>query len=218
MKKRWNVQYGLHPGRDPIAVPFHAKGVPSDQAEWGHPDVAIMLTCLAFYHNGLTIAQLRQGLVRLLRSDDPSSDYNRWTEQAVDLPDRLRKWNLINVDDGVQIAEIWSHLRYQVEVIDYYLCHFVFPLHAKQFKYKLQMSGWDIPIFTTNSIASEGSLTTGFSGTNDNRQMLPLTIQQDDLPGLAHTNAEVLTYLLQERNRNYVAAINNEGNGNSIVY
>ena len=29
LKKRWNVQYGLHPRRDPVAVPFEAKGVPS---------------------------------------------------------------------------------------------------------------------------------------------------------------------------------------------
>ena len=29
LKKRWNVQYGLHPHRDPVAVPFEAKGVPS---------------------------------------------------------------------------------------------------------------------------------------------------------------------------------------------
>ena len=34
LKRRWNVQYGLHPQRDPIAVPFHAKGVPSEHAEW----------------------------------------------------------------------------------------------------------------------------------------------------------------------------------------
>jgi hypothetical protein len=27
MKKRWNVQYGLHPARDPMAVPFTAKGI-----------------------------------------------------------------------------------------------------------------------------------------------------------------------------------------------
>jgi hypothetical protein len=32
LTKRWNVQYGLHPIRDPIAVPYHAKGVPSEQA------------------------------------------------------------------------------------------------------------------------------------------------------------------------------------------
>lgn len=41
--------------------------------------------------------------------------------------------------------------------------------------------------------------------------MHPLTIQQDNLPGLAHTNAEVLTYLLQERNRGYIVASNPNG-------
>jgi hypothetical protein len=33
--------------------------------------------------------------------------------------------------------------------------------------------------------------------------MLPLNIKQDDLPSLRQTNAEVLTYLLQTRNRRY---------------
>ncbi|CAN9464668.1 unnamed protein product [Alternaria alternata] len=33
--------------------------------------------------------------------------------------------------------------------------------------------------------------------------MLPLTIQQRDLPSLHETNAKVITYLLQERNRGY---------------
>ncbi|KAI1041411.1 hypothetical protein LB505_005621 [Fusarium chuoi] len=60
LKKRWNVEYGLHPHRDPIAVPFHAKGVPSDQSEWGHPDVAILFTCLApTIHQPNTITGLR---------------------------------------------------------------------------------------------------------------------------------------------------------------
>ena len=49
-------------------------------------------------------------------------------------------------------------------------------------------------------------MTVGFSGTNDNKTLLPLNIVQDDLPGLAHTNADVLTYLLQPRNRKYVPA------------
>jgi hypothetical protein len=34
LKKRWNVQYGLHPERDPIAVPYIAKGIPSPSAEF----------------------------------------------------------------------------------------------------------------------------------------------------------------------------------------
>jgi hypothetical protein len=36
--------------------------------------------------------------------------------------------------------------------------------------------------------------------------MLPLTIRQNDLPSLQHTNAEVLTYLLENRNRAYEVA------------
>lgn len=50
------------------------------------------------------------------------------------------------------------------------------------------------------------TLTTGFSGTNDNRALMPLTIKQNDLPGQSHTNAEVLTYFLQIRNRRYMPA------------
>ena len=216
LKKRWNVQYGLHPLRDPIAVPFHAKGVPSDQSEWGHPDVAIMFTCLAFYYDGITAAQLRQALEHVLKSDDPSSEYDRWTQSTEGLPDSLRDWNVINLDDEIQLSEVWKAVRYNMVVIDYFLNNFVFPRHAKQFKVKLQSNGWDIPIMTTKAddafiremvknpkMLPGVSLTTGFSGTNDNRTMLPLNIKQQDLPQLAHTSAEVLTYLLNRRNRDY---------------
>jgi hypothetical protein len=208
LKKRWNVQYGLHPERDPIAVPFHAKGVPSDQAEWGHPDVAILFTILSFYCGGVEITQLRQCLDHLVKSDDPSAEYDRWTRNS-NIPDVLRDWNLINVDDETQLENIHIHLRFQVVVIDYFLNHFVFPRHAKQFQVKLQASGWDIPLFSPGTRSS--ALTTGFSGTNDNKTMLPLTIKQDDLPALSHTNAEVLSSLLQERNRHYVVAKNQQG-------
>jgi hypothetical protein len=217
LKRRWNVQYGLHPNRDPIAVPFHAKGVPSEHAEWGHPDVAILFTCLAFYYTGLTLAQLGQGINHLLRSDDPSSEYDRWTQASISLPDSLRFWNVINPDDYGQIQEMWSHLRFNVIVIDYYLNQFVFPNHAKQFSRKLQASGWDVPLFfadenpSTTKDTRIGGITTGFSGTNDNKTMLPLTVRQEDLPGLSHTNAEVLTYLLQPRNRSYILAANVSG-------
>jgi len=195
LRKRWNVQYGLRPGGDPVAVPFHAKGVPSEQSEWGHPDVAILFTCLTFYYDGLSEDQLRQALARVLKSDDPSTEYTRWTQSTDAFPASLRAWNVINIDDEVQIRDIWIAIRYQVVVIDYFLNNFVFSLHARQFQAKLQSSGWDIPSFDSPA------LTTGFSGTNDNRSMLPLTIQQADLPALAHTNAEVLTYLLHSRSR-----------------
>jgi hypothetical protein len=210
LKKRWNVQYGLHPGRQPIAVPFTAKGTPSEQAEWGHPDVAILFTCLSFYYDGLTVAQLKQALEHVLKSDDPSQTYDRFAQNST-LPSSLRDWNAINVDDEVQLKDIWSHLRTTSLVVDYFLNNYVFPKHAKQFSLKLQTSGWDIPLFdakkiepsanTSSKFMTKQCLTTGFSGTNDWKRMLPLTISQNDLPGLWHTNAEVLTYLLQDRNR-----------------
>lgn len=55
------------------------------------------------------------------------------------------------------------------------------------------------------------ALTVGFSGTNDNKTLLPLNVLQNDLPGLSHTNAEVLTYLLQARNRRYFPACDSRG-------
>jgi hypothetical protein len=218
LKKRWNINYGLHPSRDPVAIPYLAKGVPSEQAEFGHPDCALLLTCLAFYYDGVSTAQLRQSLESVLKSDDPQSQYERWTYNSGSLPDSLREWNAINVDDEAQLMEIWQNVRHNVVVVDYFLNNFVFPKHAKQFEMKLQTSGWDIPLISraNHSLADSPycyteALTTGFSGTNDNRTLLPLTIMQGDLPGLSATNAEVLTYLLQERNREYVLAADMRG-------
>ncbi|RYP29500.1 hypothetical protein DL767_006690 [Monosporascus sp. MG133] len=209
LNKRWNVQYGLHPGRHPVAVPFEAKGTPSEQSEFGHPDVAIIFTCLAFYYAGLTFKQFRQGLQRVLQSDDPAAQYEEWTSGCSDLPEALYHWNVINVDDAAQMEELWQHVRLDSVVINHYLNHFVFPAHAKQFDVKLQASAWDIPLFS--QAEQHGARTTGFSGTNDNRTMLPLTIRQDDLPSLLQTSAEVLSYFLQPRNRSYKVISNAHG-------
>ena len=106
-------------------------------------------------------------------------------------------------------------------VVNYFVNHHVFPRHSRVFERKLVSSGWDIATQASSAgdkltratkKANPGlddqstSLTVGFSGTNDNRTLLPLNVVQADLPGLAHTNADVLTYLLQPRNRRYVAA------------
>ncbi|KAH6855507.1 hypothetical protein B0I37DRAFT_395568 [Chaetomium sp. MPI-CAGE-AT-0009] len=222
-------QYGLRPSSDPVAVPYHAKGVPSEQSEWGHPDVAILFTCLVFYYDGIDESQLRLALARVLKSDDPSTEYDKWVQSSDDFPASVRAWNTINIEDDAQVRVIWKAVRYRVVVVDYFLNNFVFPQHAKQFRVKLQSSGWDIPLFSAlPASASAGTvngsvedqpskkgrlrpLTTGFSGTNDNRTMLPLTIQQADLPALSHTNAEVLTYLLHSRSRGCEIITNVQG-------
>lgn len=204
MKRRYNVQYGLHPTRDPVAVPFEAKGVPSESSEFGHPDVAIILTTLSFYYAGLSPAQFRQSLSSVLKADDAASAYDRWIHGCDTLPAGLRHWNVINCDDEGQVEELYTHLRLDRNVLNSYLNSWVFPLYAKQFGLKLSASAWDLPNFTRSQKTSARS--TGFSGTNDNKSLLPLTIRQDDLPSLVQTNAEVLSYLLQQRNRHYYCA------------
>ena len=221
LKRRWNVQYGLHPNRDPVAVPFLSKGIPSEQAEFGHVDVSLTLTCLSFYFSGLRHDQLRQSFEHLLKSDDPDTEYNRWTQHVDNLPQYLRHWNSINLEDTGQLNDLWMHCRYNMVIINHYLNNFVFPRYAKVFERSLRQSAWDLPQFASapgpgtpkayvakpakfRKPQSRHSMTTGFSGTNDNRYMLPLTIRQQDLPELTHTNAEVLTYLLQKRNRRYL--------------
>ncbi|CAI6342575.1 unnamed protein product [Periconia digitata] len=205
LKKRWNVQYGLHPDRDPIAVPYHAKGVPSMTSEWGHPDVAIILTCLSFYYQGLSLPQFKQSFEQLTKTDEPSIEFEKWITQ--DLPENLRDFNSINVEDYSQLVELHRHVRLNMYLLDFYLNNFVFPKHAKQFAMKLQASGWDLILGDPTS--SSRCQTTGFSGTNDSRHQLPMTISQNnELEDLSHTNAEVLSYLLAERNRDYILAVN----------
>lgn len=264
LKKRWNVQYGIHPSRPPIAVPFEAKGIPSQTAEYGHPDTAIILTCLAFYQTGLSIAQMEQSLKHILKLADPAVGYESWIQGCQTLPSALQHWNLVNADDVQQVGELWHHLHLDRNVINQYMNTFVFPAHAKQFSLKLQASGWDIPLFvpkdekkkivrrvkknkpkgdtSSSAIASSEklspgqaqpntlsameetdsrpprrSLTTGFSGTNDNKRMLPDTIRQDDLPSLLQTNAQVLKYLLEPRNRQCLRATDNNGRALSEI-
>jgi hypothetical protein len=109
LKKRWNVQYGIHPDRDPIAVPYLAKGVPSPSAEWGHPDVTLILTCLSFYYEGLSIAQFKQAFEALLKSNEPSIEYEKW--DTGDLPEGFRDYNAINVEDSAQLRELHHYVR-----------------------------------------------------------------------------------------------------------
>lgn len=196
-----------------------------------YDSVAILLTALSFYYSGLTSAQIQETLKQLLRADDPSLDYSTILQLSTGVPASLSTWTNINVDDDGQCAELWQHLRYNPAMINYYMNIFVFPRHAKTFERKLVSSGWDLPLYpstaesqdipankdgadvstkSTSSKPASLASTTGFSGTNDNRLLLPLTIEQDDLSQLTHTNAEVLTYLLQSRNRHYLRASHHE--------
>lgn len=199
--KRWSVNYGLHPTRCLSAVPYHAKGVPSPSAEFGHPDVAVTLTCMSYYYAGLSNDQMRKAFELLQKSDDPSLEYSLWTKRCSDLPKHLCSWQAVNLEDDQQCySELFPALRYSKKMIDFFMANIVFPQESKEFDEKLSTSGWDI-------VGNQRPhLTTGFSGTNDNRFLLPLSISQRDLPELQHTSGKVLDYVLRKENLLYRCA------------
>lgn len=191
--KRWKVDYGLDLKRTGLAVPYRAKDSPAGRAEFSHPDVAITTTITSYYYGGLNPAQLKLCFKRLYHSDNPAMLYEGWTKGILDLDRSLWTMSGINLDDVNQWNYIEEKFQYNKAVIDFYLCEFVFPRKAKEFKDKLSTSGWDIAEVKKNP-------TTGYSGTNDNQYILPVSITQLNREAQLSTNARVLKYLLQKEN------------------
>ncbi|KAM3514412.1 hypothetical protein MY11210_001966 [Beauveria gryllotalpidicola] len=197
-QKRWRVNYGLDPGRTPntkLAVPYRAKDSPSTRAEFSHPDVVILLTCLSYYYEGLADEALFTAFTHLMRSDQSETEYEEWVADAPKLPSSFHHLTGVNLKDVDQITrEVFPHLRQAKSVVDYYLSHMVFPKEMKEFSHKLSSSGWDLG-------AQKCHATTGFSGTNDSRHVLPLDVKQLDLEEQLHTNSLVLENLLRRENK-----------------
>lgn len=192
--KRWRVNYGLDLSRSMLAVPYRAKDIPSTRSEFSHPDVAIVLTCLSYYHGGLSDDQLFLSFKALGQTDHAQEEYVLWIHDAPMVPAEFRQLSGINLSDQRQcIREIFPSLRFAKGVIDFYMSRIVFPKEMREFPDKISSSGWNIAKYKDRT-------TTGFSGTNDSRYLLPLSILQCDLEGQLHTNATQLDCLLRPEN------------------
>ena len=192
--KRWRVNYGLDLSRTMLAVPYRAKDLPAARAEFSHPDSTIVLTCLSYYYGGLSNSQLTESLESLLRLDYAQEEYVNWVRDAPELPETYQRLTGVNLSDTEQCHQcIFPSLRFSKSAIDFYMSHIVFPKEIREFPEKLSSSGWDIA-------KSKDHPTTGFSGTNDSRYVLPLSIEQSDLAEQKHTNAAQLACLLRPEN------------------
>ena len=232
-QRRWRVDYGLDPSSQPrtmLAIPYRAKDVPAETAEFGHPDITILLTCLSYYYGGLSEEQLRTSFELLLQQDDPSSEYALWVNDygnmSSSVPITLQNLSGVNIRSSEQWA---THLvplfTRNKRAIDPYLSKVVFPKYAKEFPQRILGSSWDIAerkkvhlvtgqwafhICIGSQIETRMS---GFSGTNDAQYLLPTSIAQDDPDHLRQTgtNAKVLAYLLQPENSSYMVAADENG-------
>ena len=204
LKKRYRVNFGINQNKKfnrLMAVPFRAKDVAAENTEFGHPDVAIVLTLISYYYEGLTDSQMDQCFNRLSQNEsDPEIIYDEWISLEVDNETiaTIKQWKRVNLKDYQQRTQLlFPTLRYNMLVINYFLNHFVFLQEAKQFPQKLVASAWDL------SSSLREKIITGFSGTNDTQLLLPVNIRQCDLAELQKTDAVVLNNLLQLENDHY---------------
>ncbi|KAF2638121.1 hypothetical protein P280DRAFT_91529 [Massarina eburnea CBS 473.64] len=192
--KRWRVNYGSDPNRMPktnLAVPYRSKDSPSPRSEFSHPDVVIVLTALTYYYGGLNDEELFDTFAHLLKSDQRDVEYGLWVKSINAMPEAFSRLSGVNIKDRYQcITQVFPLLSYAKGTIDYFLSHIVFPKEMKEFPHKLSASGWDMGVVKPYP-------TTGFSGTNDSRHVLPLNVNHLDLPKQKHTNALVLAHVLE---------------------
>ena len=124
-------------------------------------------------------------------------EYDHWVALGQDLPEELRQLYGVNTEDKAQVDEFLVPLFSRNKgAVDFYLSHVVFPRAAREFPSKLPTSAWDL-------VEDKKNVTTGFSGTNDNRYLLPTSMTQEDPDFVLGTNALVLHYLLLPENDHY---------------
>ncbi|CAF4475702.1 unnamed protein product, partial [Rotaria socialis] len=209
LTKRYRVNYGVNTNSNfkrLMAVPFRAKDVAAEKTEFGHPDLAILLTQLSYYYSGLNESQMTQCFDHLnkQRESDPEVIYGKWIGYQTEDKDKdkvhpsIKEWKGVNLNDYQQKTDhLFPTFRKNMLVIDYFLDHFVFPREAKQFPHKLISSSWDL------SSPAPSKMITGFSGTSDTQLLLPCHIKQCDLPELQQTDAIVINNLLKSGNDYY---------------
>ncbi|KAL9653598.1 hypothetical protein ABK040_000515 [Willaertia magna] len=206
LNRRWRVNYGVkQDGERLIAVPFRAKDVAAERAEFGHPDVAILLTQLSYYYSGLSTDQLDTVFNKLETLESPEHEYNKWIGEMPEeiVPVTIRNYRAVNLSDfNKKLNVVYPLFECNMAVVDFFLSNVVFPKECKQFKEKLRSFSWDLCEKTKFPVS-------GFSGTKS--CLLPLSIKSKELRQLMGTSGEVLVNLFKEENNDYHVIKNGEG-------
>lgn len=126
--------------------------------------------------------------------------YEQWIRavphQLID--ESIQSYTGVNLSDPKQRNElVFPLFKHNMYVIDYWLSNMVFPREAKTFEHKLMCTAFDL--VSDNFVHT----VSGFSGTNDTKNILPLPITQNDLKELERTNDNVRNILLREENSRY---------------
>ncbi|PNH12760.1 hypothetical protein TSOC_000242, partial [Tetrabaena socialis] len=194
LQKRHRVDFGVSrrtSARKRMAVPFRAAHTPSERSEYAQPDVALVLSLLAYYGDGLTRAQFRAALDELMKMGPNAQRpyYKEWLELS----------RAAMSEGGHSTTSPWTASSSwtpptRTKLLHRYFSHnqavlnyCVFPSETRQFPQRLATSAWHLA-------DNERGRVVGFSGTNDNHRLLPTQVRQAELaePSLRGTNGKML--------------------------
>lgn len=199
--RRYRVDYGIDSRRGighRVAVPYRASDTPSERAEYAQPDTLILFTVLAYYHSGISRAELKEAMYKLLKLGPiaQKAEYNIWLESA---KPRMNERQLMALDTAdkldptsdVQLQLMHEVYRYNMAVIDFWLDISVFPRETMQFPRRLAANAFNLADNKQGNIV-------GFSGTKDNKRLLPLQVRQQvpNLQSVFATDGKMLHLVL----------------------
>lgn len=144
--------------------------------------------------------QLYEVFKTLEMQQNAAEIYEAWISKIPDVlvHETIKSYSGVNLSDPKQRNEVVFPLfKHNMYVIDYWLSTLVFPREAKTFEHKLMCTAWDL--VSDNLVRT----VSGFSGTNDTKNILPLPIKQNDLKELEQTNENVRKVLLRPENSGY---------------
>lgn len=200
LRARHRVNYGIDYGRSKMAVPFAANNTPKSRSEFSHPDVQIIYTCLSYFHDGLSHEQLVEALKSLEVKGHSTQQkiFKSWIDaikggstDTVTIS-RFDDFKKVDIDNSSQLVQMHKALHRCTKAISFWMNERVFPSGTHNFPKNRSTSAWNLVD------RNDGCSAIGFSGTDDNRQLLPLMVKQipQDSQALRATNGEMISVVL----------------------
>ena len=99
----------------------------------------------------------------------------------------------VDLSNASMLCLMLKYYRYNMRTINFWLDKLVFPTETMQFPRRLVANSWHLADNARNNVI-------GFSGTNDNKILLPLQVTQSaqDIPQLEATNGKMLATFLSK--------------------
>ena len=182
-----------------IAVPFRASDTPAERAEYAQPDTTILFTYIAYYDNGLSTEHLKEAIdaLLLLGPMAQAAEYNGWFDRSKSLmtmeeQEQLDSVNKIDPSSARMSNLMHKFFRYNTKTIHFWLSNVVLPLETMVFPRRLVANAWNLADNARKNVL-------GFSGTNDNKLLLPLQLNQSTpaVPQLEATDGKMLATFMK---------------------